>query len=122
MSTNTRSEAKSGGLKSAAGFPTRTRVLLSAAAMGVGVVSIAATMVMIPAMANAIVGLGGFAAQNPIVLGLVGLFAVGQSIPLMSQSESKSGKSGAVWVRCPKCNRVFENQAQVESHSAGYHV
>jgi hypothetical protein len=119
MSSN-KSEAKNGGPKAAPGFVTKTRVVASAAVMGVGAVSIAAAMVMVPAMGNAVLALGGFAVHNPVLFGVVGLFMVGQAGVLRPKS-SKSGKSAA-WVACGKCNRVFRDQAEVERHSAGYHV
>ena len=117
MSTNVKAESKNSGMKAVVGAATRTRILVSAAAMGVGAVSLS----MVPAISNAVVALGAFAVQNPILLVLVGLFAVGHSGVLASRS-NKQGNSGAAWVACPKCNSAFRDQVEVERHSAGYHV
>jgi hypothetical protein len=118
MSTNVRAESKNSGMKALLGAVTRNRVLVSAGAMGVGAVSLS----MVPAMTNAVVALGGFAVHNPILLGAVALFAIGQSVPFASRDDKAGKNSGAAWVACGKCNRAFRDRAEVERHSAGYHV
>jgi len=120
MSTKTRSKSKRGGIKTELGFATRARILVSAAAMGVGAVSIAATMVMVPATDSVVVALSGFAVHNPLLLGVLGLFILGNS-PIAGRF-AKPATGGRAWVACTKCNRMFRDEAEVERHSAGYHV
>jgi hypothetical protein len=51
---------------------------------------------------------------------LAGVMVVGQALSL--RSSDKSGKAGKEGVACPKCNRMFRDQAEVERHSAVYHT
>jgi hypothetical protein len=53
-------------------------------------------------------------------IAMAGVMVVGQAISL--RSSDKSGKGGKAWVACPKCNRMFRDQTEVERHSAGYHT
>jgi len=50
-------------------------------------------------------------------IAMAGLFVAGQAVTLRS-----SEKGGKALVACPKCNSLFKDQAEVERHSAGYHV
>ena len=53
-------------------------------------------------------------------IAMSGLLVAGQAISLRSSDKHKKG--GKELVPCPKCSRLFRNQAEVEEHSAGYHT
>jgi hypothetical protein len=125
MSSKTRmkSEAESRGTKAAAGFVIQTRILVSAAATGAAVVSTAAALALSPAASSVVAVIGEFALHNPVLLGLVALFAVGHSSALASWTNSgKPGKNGNTGVACTRCNSVFGTQREMERHSSGYHI
>jgi hypothetical protein len=51
---------------------------------------------------------------------MAGVLVVGQVLNLKAMG--KQGKGGKESVACPKCNSAFRDQAEVDRHSAGYHV
>jgi hypothetical protein len=121
----TKSDARR--VKSVGGFGTKARAVVTASALGIGAVSTAAAMTLVPAATSAAEALGGFAVHNPVLLGVVALFAVGHSGVVASLSGSNWGKpseakTGATGVACSRCYSVFRNEAEIERHSWGYHV
>jgi len=121
-STKTKSEAKLSGRKTAIGFLTQSRVLGSVAASG-AVASTAVALELSPAVSGVASALGGLVLHNPVALGFVVLFAVGQSLTLGSWTNSgKTAKNGNACVACSRCSSVFSTQQDAERHSQGYHV
>lgn len=118
MSTNA-TEAKRKSPMSGFGKATRARVLAGAAAGGAGLLSLSAATALVPAVGSTMTFMGGFVAQNPILVAVTVLFAVGHS-PVLARF-GKSSASGKAWVACSKCGRYFRDENEVARHSSGYH-